>query len=316
MRRFVPGVAATLVVLAASACADRVPTSKEDAARLVRKLESEGSRENAAQLLRQAPQSVSWTPLLALVRDTSASPAARVAAIRVVSAGENRDWHIPKSLLRATEDASPEVRGAAIDALVESGAPSHSVRLERRAAAETDQALKNRIAASLPRYEDRRREWFYRELEQGRASSVRVLAARSLGELARPADVPRLLKIYETSTPEVQYELIMSLAKIGGDEATAFVVEQLVSDDPFHRAAAANGVEQQLKAPTAVGNLGRMLKEDSVGENRVSAAYALLAIGTPEARKELHEGCAKPPANIVRLACEKTKKSFPKPKSG
>ena len=315
MKRSLAALLVSALSLGLAACSDKVPTDRESARRLVLKLSDDGSRERAAALLADAPPSVTWSALSALVTDTSASAAARVAAIGVIARGEDRDRPLPKAVVGAVDDPRAEVRGAAVDALVESGSPAYSVRLERRMRDEPDAALRGRIEASMARYEDRRREWFLRELREGRASPVRVLAARALGDFGRPQDVGKLLEAFEKSTPEVQYELILTLANIGGDEATRFVVSQLESPDPYHRAAAVNGVER-LKTPTAVESLGKMLGSDSVGDNRITAAYALVAIGSVDARKALEEGCVSPPSNPVRLACQKARKSFPTKKPG
>ncbi len=289
--------------LSAAGCAGAV--SPEKMPELVARLADAGPNERARieGRLRRTPPRVAWPPLVATLADVRSAPAARVSAIRVLLASAPRGELSPLVPLAVERDPDRDVRAAALEAVVAYGDPSSREILERAARSEPDPSLRAEIDRAIGRLDGARRAWMLRELFEGRTPDERALAAQALGEIGKPEDVASLRRAFDSGGNEhLRQQTLMSAARLGGPEASAFIREQLFASDHYIRAAAATAASL-LPDPGALPRLAEILAVDPIGDIRISAARALAAIGGAEARQALDSGCAAPSTGPVRAAC-------------
>ncbi len=301
VRRVVRLAPAVLLVLV-SACDSSIKTP-EHARKQASKLSSASTRADAEKKLSEAEPSLVQDPLAMLVADAAAPAEARVAAINVLKDNVSNSIILPQQVVDAfgSRDTPEPVRLAALEGMLLSGDPEYLPVLT--AASLDGDPLHEKVRAAMPRYADARRAWYRSEMVSARTSAAQMVAVRALADVGTQADVPAIKAAAESGPPQVKYEAILTLAKIGGPVATEHCLAQLESDDPFLRAAAISAA-QSLKDARAIPSLEKALRDDGVADNRIGAALALATIGGKEARVALTNGCGNPATNPIRQACK------------
>lgn len=292
-------------VLFLSACRRTGPVDRSEIASVVGDLAVESRRSDAETRLEQTEPGIAWGPLIASLAPSSGSPPpARVAAVRIlVRTAGVRKLPLSSAVEAALGDPAPEVRQEAARALAAAGDPEATAILESARAREADPATAKILASSLEELIAHRRAWYERSLAEGAEPLERALAARTLGSLGDARAVPALRRSFASETEsQIRYEIVNALSKLGGSEASDFVLEQLSSKDPFVRSTAAFG-ETRLRDPRAVPALRQILATDNVGDIRIGAARALALIGGPDSREAVNASCRTPPDARVKQAC-------------
>lgn len=290
------------------------PVSRNDVPGVIDQLASSPSARDAAeQRLVQTPPVDSWTPLLKLLdAPATSAPAARMAAIRIIGKGVKGEAKVPAAVGRASAtDPDPGVRREALLLLAAQGHPEYRLLLEDRAANEPDPALKAEVGKILAAYHDNERTWYRGQAAHNPREKDRVAAIRELGSRGtRTEDVPALAADFTVETSQLcRYEILLALSALGGDLAADVVLDHIADENPFFRAASIIG-EQRLKDPRAVPLLQKALAVDNIGDNRVSAAAALAAIGGDAARAALAKECDNQPTVMIRTACTSAKSTL------
>lgn len=304
-----------LLAVLATSCEKKGPVEKTELARVVSLLgKSASSRAAAEERLVQTSPYVSWGVLAALIEKADGDPEARAAAIRIVSKTQG-DLGLPGAVVRAAHDPHPTVRAEAIRAVVERADPDLARALNDAARETTDAAVRADLEKAVADVKARERDWYKRRvLNSTVTADDRAMAARWLSEVGKEEDVPTLITAAAKFPAEqlLQQEVILTLSHIGGAEAKRFILSTLGSDDPFMRGISAFA-ETRLRDPEAVPKLGILLAEEQVGDTRVSAANALGAIATDDAKAELAKSCKiGHPDKRVELACADAQKMKPK----
>ena len=80
--------------------------------------------------------------------------------------------------------------------------------------------------------------------QKGRLDALRACAVRTIAQLGRPLDVPRLIRASSMETPIVRVAACQAVTAIGGPDARELLVEGVTDPDPDVRLAAVQGLEQ------------------------------------------------------------------------
>lgn len=306
-------VIAILLVAAAGCGQPEGPVAKQDVAEVVEDLSSPKAkvRDAARVRLEQTDPFIAWGELEGLVRGAKGSSDGRLAALAVFEKGLEKIAFPPVILNVALGDPDPAVRAEAMRMVIANANPDHAEGL-RLAAAKAEPPDREALETAHRALLDREWAWHRRIMSDARSTAEeRALAARALGILARPADLPFLVEIFAVDTdPLVRMEILLAATQIGGPEASALVRMQLRTADPLLRAIAAQ-CEITLKDPESIPHLATILATDKIGDARVAAARALVAIGGADAKKAVEEGC-KPPHMDWRIeqACGEARKAL------
>lgn len=304
----------TLVLLLAG-CEATGPVEKADVSRVVRKLEkgSASGRSAAEKRLYETPPDLHWEEVLPLVERKSAPVEVRAAAIRVIghTCGE---LGIPGPVMRVAADPEPVLRKEAAAAIVAYGDPAYILPLHSRRNDATDDAVRADLDALIAKLEAGKQAWYRKRVTTAGDLMERAMAARWLAEIGTKEDVPALIAAFKSPDGDglTRQEAVLALARIGGDDAKAFLRPLLSSPDGYTRGAAAIA-QLSLLDPAAVPDLQRLVAEDTVGDIRVTAVTALGKIGGADAKAALDASCtAGHPDERVKAACSEAQKTIAK----
>ena len=213
------------------------------------------------------------------------------AATRIAALGLLPDRHLSGAIaiLRdRVHDPEPEVRKAAIAAMVAVGSPQALDWLDGEGKSDADPGVRQAVADASAKLHAGAADWYLAILDDDAAAlPLRQDAANVLGALKDPKAVTHLEAFYPkaSTSGETRQAVLWALGDIGTPEALAFVRAQLRSPGVFDRGAAIYVAGQHHDAD-AVADLTTLLKEDSLG-NRTAAARALGLIGGPDATAAL-----------------------------
>lgn len=298
---------ALAALLLASCTRPTGPVEPAESAKVVRQLASASAptRDAAEKRLSITHRQVFGSDLSALLEDPKTPAAGRAAAVRVFAATAGPGG-LPGVIGGAVRnDPDPAVKREALKAMVAYGDPAQKTDLLLLLAQEKDPELRNDIQKAIDDLDGRKRDWYAHRLQVSDNQDERILAARYLGESGRADDVLLLEQTYATAGGALKQQIVLSIGKLGGNEALEFERRELDNNDAYVRAAAAI-VEQTLKDPLAIPLLGAIVAKDPVGDNRVSAMRALVAIGGPEPLALVTAGCKQPPAPVVASVCKES----------